>query len=109
MPAAICSSTLAVRLSAILETDAAGIDQLEIPVVVANQIAQPVARDARRLVDDGQPLVRQPIEKARFADIRPADDHDLGNAHGKRHSFEGAALAGPAGIPQELHGGDCSS
>ena len=41
----------------------------------------PVAGDAGRSIDDGQPLADQPIEQARFANIWPADDHNLRNTH----------------------------
>ena len=43
-----------------------------------------VARHARPVVDQREPLADQPVEQRRFADVRPADDGD-GEAHGPRY------------------------
>ena len=37
-----------------------------------------IAGDARLVVDQRQPAPNQPIEQRRLADVRPADDRDLG-------------------------------
>ena len=42
----------------------------------------PIARHARRVVDQRQLPTDQPIEQRRFADVRPADDRDFGG-HGR--------------------------
>ncbi len=63
------------------EAHAAGVDQLEEPVVVAHQVGEPIAGDAGLVVDDGDADAREPIEHAAFADVGPTDDDDLGNAH----------------------------
>ena len=44
-----------------------------------------VARHARQVVDQREPLADQPVEQRRLADIRPADDGD-GEAHGSSSS-----------------------
>ena len=63
------------------DAHAAGVDQLEEAVVVAHQVREAVAGDAGLVVDDGDADAGEPIEHAALADVGPADDDDLGNAH----------------------------
>ena len=63
------------------DAHAAGVDQLEEAVVVAHQVRDAVARDARLVVDDGNAHAGEPVKHAAFADVGPADDDDLRNAH----------------------------
>ena len=58
-----------------------GVDQREIEVAQPAGGFAPIARDARRVVDDGELLAREAIEQRRFADIRPPDDREL-DRHG---------------------------
>src|SRR3990170_4812870 len=54
------------------------VDRLELEPEQAGMPEPPVAGDARLVVDQRQLLADQPVEQRRFADVRPADDHDLG-------------------------------
>ena len=66
----------------VLDAHAAGIDDLEVSLVLVQQIRQAIARHAGRGIDDRQPLSGKPIEQARFADVRAADDDNLRDGHG---------------------------
>ena len=68
------------------DAHAARVDQLEEAVVVAHQVRDAIARDAGLVVDDGDPHAGEPIQHAAFADVGPADDDDLRNAHGNSRS-----------------------
>ena len=63
------------------DAHAAGVDQLEEAVVVAHEVRDAIARDARLVVDDGDPHAGEPIQHAALADVWPADDDYLRNAH----------------------------
>ena len=63
------------------KTDPAGVDQLEIMFTFAGNKREPIARHTRPIVDNRQPLARQPIEQARFADVRSAHYHDARDRH----------------------------
>ena len=63
------------------DAHAAGIDQLEEPVVVAHEVREAIARDARLVVDNGDPDAGEPIQHAAFANVWPANDDYLRNAH----------------------------
>ena len=65
------------------DAHAAGVDQLEEAVVVAHQVRDAVARDARLVVDDGNAHAGEPVQHAALADVGPADDDDLRNAHNR--------------------------
>ena len=79
--ASICSSTCLRQVVAVLDADAAGIDQLEEPAVVLHQVRDAVARHAGLVIDDRNPPPGQPIEQARLAHVRAADDDNLRNGH----------------------------
>ena len=82
---------------AVDHADAAGVDQLEEPgigvVADLDQGADPVAGHARHVVDDGDPASGEPVEQRRLADVRPADDDDLGEGHGTHHNLSQDAMA----------------
>ena len=61
---------------AFLETG--GVDDGEGEVRQSGFALATIAGDARLVVDQRQPAPDQPIEQRRLADIRPADDRDLG-------------------------------
>ena len=63
------------------DADSARVDDVEVAISLIEQEAHPIAGHAGMIVDDGQPLVGQPVEDAAFADVRSADDHDLGETH----------------------------
>ncbi len=63
-----------------LET--AGVDHQIRLVADAAVTVMAVARNARRIGDDGVARAREPVEQRRLADIRPADYHD-GGFHGR--------------------------
>jgi hypothetical protein len=57
-----------------------------------------VARDARFVVDDGNPHAGKPIQQAAFADIRPANYDYLRNAHLTRLNLGSIATADDAAL-----------
>ena len=57
--------------------EAGGVDDVEIEIVEPGRMHAPVARDARRVVDQRQLAAGEPVEKRRLADVGPADDGDL--------------------------------
>jgi hypothetical protein len=65
-----------------LGIEAAGVDQRHLAAREMSWCVVPVARDAGRVVDDGQRLSRQPIEERALADVG-APDH----RHDRRHDF----------------------
>src|SRR6185436_8911441 len=66
------------------DAHAAGVDQLEEALIVAHQVGDAVARDARLVVDNGDPHAGEPIEQAAFAYVGSADNDYLRNAHRSR-------------------------
>ena len=58
--------------------EACGVDDGEGKVRDPALALAAVAGDARLIVDQGQPAADQPVEQRRLADVRPADDRDLG-------------------------------
>ena len=74
------------------DAHAAGVDQLEEAVVVTHQVRDAVARDARLVVDDGNPHAGEPIQHAALADVGPADDDDLRNAHRRLDQTRATAI-----------------
>ena len=56
--------------------EAAGVDEHVRPAERPHVGVVPVARDARLVVDDGQRLADEPVEKGALADVRSADDGD---------------------------------
>ena len=61
--------------------EAGGVDDVEAQVVEPRRMDAPVARHARRVVDQRQLAADQPVEQGRLADIGPSDDGEL-EAHG---------------------------
>ena len=61
---------------ALLETG--GVDDGEGEIGESGLALAAVAGDARLIVDQRQPAPDQPVEQRRLADVRPADDRDLG-------------------------------
>ena len=62
------------HLAVCARLNAAGIDEREAPSVPVAFAIDPVARHARRVLDNRHALAGQFIEEHRFADIRPAHD-----------------------------------
>ena len=58
--------------------EAGGVDDGEGKVREPAFALAAVAGDARLIVDERQPAPNQPIEQRRLADVRPADDRNLG-------------------------------
>ena len=52
---------------------AAGVDQLEIVIVLPDERADAVARDARRRLDDADHLAGQSVQQTALAHIRPTN------------------------------------
>ena len=65
----------------LLHVDAARVDQQEAPAVPLGLDLLAVARDARLLVHDGLARAGQAVDERRLADVRVADDGDLGQGH----------------------------
>ena len=61
--------------------EARGVDDGEVEIAEPRLPLAPVARDARQVVDQSEPLADQPVEQRGLADVRPPDDGD-GEAHG---------------------------
>ena len=64
--------------------DAARVDQFEIAIAHRHQISDSIPGHARHIVDNGKSSLGKPIQDTGLAHIRPADDDNLWNAHGKR-------------------------
>ena len=64
--------------------EAGGVDRGEVEVAEPRLALAAVAGHAGQVVDERQPPADQPVEQRRLADIRPADDGDLGLAGGHR-------------------------
>ena len=62
------------HLAVCARLNAAGIDEREAPSVPVALAVDPVARHARRVLDNRHALAGQFIKQHRFADIRPAHD-----------------------------------
>ena len=56
--------------------DAAGVDEAKRRARPLAQQLLAIARDARRLVDDGGARRREPVDQRRLADVREPDDRD---------------------------------
>ena len=65
----------------ILDADAAGVDQLEIPALGLDERGNAVPGDPGGRVDDADPPPGQAVEQRRFADVRPADNGDERDSH----------------------------
>ena len=61
--------------------EARGVDDGEVEIAEPRLPLAAVARHARPVVDQSEPLADQPVEQRGLADIRPPDDGD-GEAHG---------------------------
>jgi len=59
----------------------AGIDELEEPIVVAHEVREAIARDTRLVIDNGDADAGEPIQHAALANVWPANDYYLRNAH----------------------------
>ena len=59
-----------------VEVDPAGVDAGERPAAPLGQRVEPVARDAGRVLDDGQPLTDQTVEERALAHVGATDDRD---------------------------------
>ena len=69
------------RLAGAALFEARGVDRGEFEIAEPAVTLAAVARHARPVVDQRQPLADQAVEQRRLADVRPADDGD-GEAHG---------------------------
>ena len=76
--------------------DAAGVPELEQALVVLDDGADPVARDAGGRVHDGDALPRQAVQERRLADVRPPDDDDRRDRAGA--AGDGAEAGGKSDI-----------
>ena len=63
----------------IVESHPAGVDEIEDPVLEAHPLDETIAGDAGRRILDGDPLLDEPVEEGRFADIGSANNRDLGD------------------------------
>ena len=61
--------------------DAAGVDDVERAAAPLALGIEPVARDAGRVLNDGQAAAAELIEEHGLADIRPAHDRNQGSGH----------------------------
>ena len=61
--------------------DAAGIDDVERAAAPLALGIEPVARDAGRVLDNGQAAAAELIEEHGLADVRPAHDRNQGSGH----------------------------
>ena len=82
----------------IVEPHPAGIDEIEDPVLEAHPLDETIAGDAGRRILDGDPLLDQPVEQARFPHVRTADHDHLGDdiIRGHRSTPSGRRDAGAA-------------
>ncbi len=76
----------------ILNTHSARIDQLDKPISELHEVRDAVARNSGGGIDDGQTLPCEPVKKARFAHVGPADDGDLRNSHDLPILVDGRSL-----------------
>ena len=65
----------------VVDADAACVDQLETAVPVLDHIRHPVASHPGHVVDNGQASTGEPVEDTGLADVRPAHNDYLRNAH----------------------------
>ena len=63
----------------VVEAHAAGVDQIDRAALQREPLHEPVACHACRRILDGDPLLDEPVEEGRFADIGSANDRDLGD------------------------------
>ena len=63
----------------IIEAHAAGVDEIDRPALQREPLHESIPRHARCRVLDRDPLLDEPVEEGRLADIRPANDRDLGD------------------------------
>ncbi|GDY02576.1 hypothetical protein LBMAG49_19050 [Planctomycetota bacterium] len=61
-----------------------GVGELKPAAIVTHDHCDTIARDASRGLNDRHASADEPIEQARFADVRSADDRNAGQIHGKR-------------------------
>ena len=76
MACRICRFDVVAELVGIDDAVAAGVDQLEVPVVPADERADAVARNARRRLDDADHLAGQRVQQTALAHIRPTNDRN---------------------------------
>jgi len=57
----------------------AGIDKFDVSPVNEQRNRNPIARDARRVLNNADALAAQAIEQAAFPDVGPAHDRDEGH------------------------------
>ncbi len=86
------------QIVGVVEAHTAGVDQFEIPPFFAaiRYVIRSRVTPGRR-IDNGQPSAREPIKQARFAHIRPADNHHLRKSHKTSLTCRCRKLLGPAG------------
>src|SRR5262249_9202913 len=65
------------------DADAAGIDELKVPVTGLQDGGDAVARDPGGGIDDGDAPAGQPVEQRGLPHVGPADDGDDGERHGE--------------------------
>ena len=63
----------------VVEAHAAGVDQIDRAALQREPLHEPVACHACRRILDGDPLLDEPVEEGRFADIGSANNCDLGD------------------------------
>ena len=68
------------------DADAAGVDELEVVLVVLDDHGDAVARDAGSRVDDADPLAGEDVQQRALADVRAANDGDNGQRHSADHT-----------------------
>ena len=65
----------------VIDTDTPGINNFKVHLLVLQEVRHPVAGDPGRVVDNCNAVPREPVENARFADIRATDNNYLWNGH----------------------------
>ena len=80
---------LVLELIGVVESDAAGVDQLDVPFTSLDHEGDPIAGDSGRRIDHRHTSPCQPVQQRTLADIRSADDRDAGHRHGT-HTARGA-------------------
>ncbi len=78
-----------IQLIDIIDPDPAGVDDFEVATGVFQHVAHSVAGHTGDFVDNRQSQSSQPIENTRLADIRPADNGNLGKRHGSNQGKTG--------------------
>jgi hypothetical protein len=91
------------------DADAARVVELDVSVADRQDERDPVAGDPLEVVDDREALAGDPVQKARFADVGPADDDDAGETgHGSNESTTDPTQAAGTRWAETIETAQCS-